>query len=42
MRYDAHLQKVIYEPVDIEPRILVPKVIRNDNRYLDLPQGGVK
>lgn len=42
MRYDAHLQKVIYEPVDIEPRTLVPKVIRNDNRYLDLPQGGVK
>ena len=42
MRYDAHLQKVIYEPVDIEPRILVPKVIRNDNRYLDLPQGGAK
>lgn len=35
MRYDAQLQKVIYEPVDIEPRILVPKVIRNDNRYLD-------
>ena len=34
MRYDAALQKVIYEPVDIEPRILVPKVIRNDNRYL--------
>lgn len=36
MRYDAHLGKVIYEPVDIEPRVLVPKVIRNDNRYLDL------
>jgi NADH-quinone oxidoreductase subunit C len=34
MRYDAHLQKVIYEPVDITPRTLVPKVIRNDNRYL--------
>ncbi|MBA2649435.1 MAG: NADH-quinone oxidoreductase subunit C [Legionella sp.] len=34
MRYDAKLQKVIYEPVDIEPRELVPKVIRNDNRYL--------
>lgn len=33
MRYDAALQKVIYEPVDIEPRILVPKVIREDNRY---------
>lgn len=36
MRYDAHLAKVIYEPVDIEPRILEPKVIRDDNRYLDL------
>lgn len=35
MRYDASLQKVIYEPVDIEPRVLVPKVIRNDNRYLE-------
>lgn len=34
MRYDAKLQKVIYEPVDIVPRILVPKVIRTDNRYL--------
>ena len=39
MRYDATLQKVIYEPVDIEPRILVPKVIRDDNRYLDLQEG---
>lgn len=34
MRYDARQEKVIYEPVEIEPRILVPKVIRNDNRYL--------
>lgn len=43
MRYDASLQKVIYEPVDIEPRVLVPKVIRNDNRYLDIQhQGGEK
>lgn len=33
MRYDAKLQKVIYAPVDIVPRILIPKVIRNDNRY---------
>jgi len=39
MRYDAQLQKVIYEPVDIEPRILVPKVIRNDNRYLSSKEG---
>ena len=34
MRYDAKLQKVVYEPVDLEPRILVPKVIRHDNRYI--------
>lgn len=39
MRYDAKLQKVIYEPVDIEPRITVPKVIRNDNRYYDIEKG---
>ena len=35
MRYDARLQKVIYEPVDITPRVLVPKVIRSDNRYTE-------
>jgi NADH-quinone oxidoreductase subunit C len=34
MRYDAKLGKVIYAPVDIVPRVLVPKVIRNDNRYI--------
>ena len=33
MRYDAKAEKVIYAPVDIVPRVLVPKVIRNDNRY---------
>jgi NADH-quinone oxidoreductase subunit C len=31
MRYDAAYQKVIYEPVDIQPRTLVPKVIRATN-----------
>lgn len=36
MRYDATLKKVIYDKVDIEPRVLVPKVIRNDNRYIDV------
>lgn len=39
MRYDAKLQKVIYEPVNIEPRTLVPKVIRNDNRYTETHGG---
>lgn len=32
MRYDATLKKVIYEPVDIEERVLVPKVIREEHR----------
>ncbi len=35
MRYDAAHQKVIYEPVDIAPRVTVPRVVREDNRYLD-------
>lgn len=35
MRYDATAQKVIYEPVDIKPRVGVPKVIRHDNRYVN-------
>lgn len=34
VRYDAAQQKVVYEPVDIQPRVLVPKVIREDNRYV--------
>jgi len=34
MRYDATLKRCVYEPVSIQPRILVPKVIRNDNRYV--------
>lgn len=33
MRYDPDKKRVVYEPVSIEPRVLVPKVIRNDNRY---------
>lgn len=32
-RYDAKLQRVIYEAVSIKARILEPKVIRHDNRY---------
>jgi len=34
MRYDPEQQRVIYAPVEIEPRVLVPKVIRSDSRYL--------
>jgi NADH-quinone oxidoreductase subunit C len=31
--YDAEKGRVAYKPVEIEPRTLVPKVIRHDNRY---------
>ena len=33
VHYDAQLKRVVYEPVTIEPRTLVPRVIRHDNRY---------
>lgn len=33
-RYDATLKRVVYEPVSITARVLEPKVIRHDNRYL--------
>jgi NADH-quinone oxidoreductase subunit C len=33
VRYDVEKKRVVYEPVTIEPRTLVPRVIRNDNRY---------
>ncbi len=31
--YDATKGRVVYQPVSIEPRTLVPRVIRDDNRY---------
>jgi NADH-quinone oxidoreductase subunit C len=33
VRYDAEKGRVVYEPVSIEPRTLVPRVIRDDSRY---------
>jgi NADH-quinone oxidoreductase subunit C len=33
VRYDAEQGRVVYQPVTIEPRTLVPKVITDDNRY---------
>ncbi len=33
VRYDPQKRRVIYQPVTIEARVLVPKVIRHDNRY---------
>jgi len=31
--YDADEGRVVYQPISIEPRTLVPRVIRDDNRY---------
>lgn len=33
VRYDPEQGRVVYQPVSIEPRTLVPRVIRDDNRY---------
>lgn len=35
MRYDEKRQRVVYEPVKLEPRVLVPRVSRDDHRYID-------
>jgi NADH-quinone oxidoreductase subunit C len=44
VRYDPSKGRVVYEPVSIEPRTLVPRVIRDDNRYApalkDAPKHG--
>lgn len=34
VRYDPEKGRVIYQPTSIEPRVLVPKVIREDSRYV--------
>jgi NADH-quinone oxidoreductase subunit C len=43
VRYDEAKGRVVYQPVSIEPRTLVPRVIREDNRYeqslKDVPVG---
>jgi NADH-quinone oxidoreductase subunit C len=33
VRYDAAKGRVVYEPVSIEPRVGVPRVVRTDSRY---------
>ncbi len=43
VKYDPAKGRVVYQPVSIEPRTLVPRVIREDNRYdqnlKDVPVG---
>ena len=34
MRYVPEKERVVYEPVSIEPRVLVPRVTREDHRYM--------
>ncbi len=38
MRYDPKRKRVIYEPVTIEPRVLVPRVIRKTSRRVSSEQ----
>ena len=35
IHYDEKKEKIVYKPVSIEPRTLVPRVIRQDNRCSD-------
>ena len=38
MRYDANKQRVIYEPVTMKERVIIPRIIRDDNRYAERMQ----
>jgi NADH-quinone oxidoreductase subunit C len=46
VKYDVAKGRVVYQPVSIEPRTLVPRVIREDNRYdqglIDRPPGAAR
>jgi NADH-quinone oxidoreductase subunit C len=42
MRYDEEKRRVIYEPVSIDPRDQIPKVIRDDHRYVVAEVGRAK
>jgi NADH-quinone oxidoreductase subunit C len=34
VHYDPEQKRVVYRPVTVVPRVLVPRVVREDNRYL--------
>ncbi|MBT8129745.1 MAG: NADH-quinone oxidoreductase subunit C [Gammaproteobacteria bacterium] len=42
MRYDPLQQRVVYEPVSIDPRVLVPRVIRDDGRNADAQESAAE
>jgi len=35
MRYDPDRRRVVYQPVSIDPRVNVPRIVRDDHRYAD-------
>jgi NADH-quinone oxidoreductase subunit C len=35
VRYDEDKGRVVYVPVEIEPRVTVARVVRRDSRYVD-------
>lgn len=39
MRYDPIEKRIVYEPVEIEPRVLVPRVIRHGENYNPINTG---
>jgi len=42
MKYDEEQKRVVYQPVSIEPRVLVPRVIRDDGRFDEAVEEGLK
>lgn len=40
VRYDPERGRVVYQPVSIEPRVGVPRVVRDDSRYLQAANEG--
>ncbi len=40
VRYDPEKKRVVYQPVTFENRVLVPRVIRDDNRFVQDPSAG--
>lgn len=40
MRYDPEKQRVVYQPVSIEHRDMIPRIIREDHRYDDPDAAG--
>lgn len=39
VHYDETQKRVVYRPVTVEPRTLVPRVIRKDSRYVESSEG---